>query len=72
MLDGQAAAWVQSVGEREEGVASVSSPVHDPGGRVVAAVSVSGPIQRLTRSPGRKYGALVADAAARIETAVRR
>ena len=72
VLDGEAAAWVQSVGEREEGVASVSSPVQDVDGRVVAAVSVSGPIQRLTRSPGRKYGALVADAAARIEAAVRR
>jgi DNA-binding IclR family transcriptional regulator len=72
VLDGQAGGWVQSVAEREEGVASVSSPVHGAGGSVVAAVSVSGPIQRLTRSPGRKYGALVADAAARIEAAVRR
>jgi len=72
VLDGQAAAWVQSVGEREEGVASVSSPVHDVDGKVAAAVSVSGPIQRLTRSPGRKYGTLVADAAARIEAAIRR
>ena len=53
--------WVPSVGEREEGVASVSAPVHDPQGRVVAAVSVSGPIQRLTRKPGQKYGAVVAD-----------
>ena len=35
--------WAQSVGEREPGVASVSAPVRGPGGRVVAAVSVSGP-----------------------------
>jgi DNA-binding IclR family transcriptional regulator len=62
-------AWVQSVAEREEGVASVSAPVHDASGRVAAAVSVSGPIQRLTRKPGVKYGALVADAARQIETA---
>jgi DNA-binding IclR family transcriptional regulator len=62
-------AWVQSVAEREEGVASVSAPVHDASGRVAAAVSVSGPIQRLTRKPGAKYGALVAEAARQIEAA---
>jgi len=70
VLLGGAAGWVQSVGEREEGVASVSAPVHDAAGRVVAAVSVSGPIQRLTRKPGQKYGALVAEAAGQVETAV--
>jgi DNA-binding IclR family transcriptional regulator len=71
VLSGAAGEWVQSVGEREEGVASVSAPVHDPGGHVVAAVSLSGPIQRLTRRPGRKYGAAVADAARRVEGATR-
>lgn len=69
VLGGAEGEWVQSVGEREEGVASVSAPVHD-GGRVVAAVSVSGPIQRLTRKPGQKYGALVAGAARQIEAAI--
>ena len=62
--------WVQSVGEREEGVASVSAPVHDRTGRVVAAVSVSGPIQRLTRKPGQQHGALVVQAARQVERAV--
>ena len=66
VLRGDPAEWVASVGEREEGVASVSSPVHDGSGRVVAAVSVSGPIQRLTRKPGQRYGAQVAEAAQRI------
>jgi DNA-binding IclR family transcriptional regulator len=47
--------WAQSVGEREQGVASVSAPVRLPSGRVVAAVSVSGPIERLTRQPGRVH-----------------
>jgi DNA-binding IclR family transcriptional regulator len=59
--------WVQSVGEREEGVASVSAPVRDAGARVVAAVSVSGPIQRLSSKPGAKYGDAVAEAARRVE-----
>src|SRR5258705_12717850 len=51
-----AAGWAQSVGERQPGVASVSAPVRDGSGRVVAAVSVSGPIPRTGRSPGRRYG----------------
>src|SRR3954466_15187107 len=38
--------WAQSVGEREQGVASVSAPVRSPGGKVIAAVSVSGPPPR--------------------------
>ncbi|WP_334144450.1 IclR family transcriptional regulator domain-containing protein, partial [Rhabdothermincola sp.] len=59
--------WVASVGEREAGVASVSAAVRDLDGRVVAAVSVSGPIERTTRRPGHKYGDAVAAAARRIE-----
>jgi DNA-binding IclR family transcriptional regulator len=59
--------WVESVGEREPGVASVSAPVLDPTGVVLAAVSVSGPIERTTRSPGRRYAKAVVRAARRIE-----
>ncbi|CAB4604068.1 MAG: helix-turn-helix domain-containing protein [Actinobacteria bacterium] len=59
--------WVQSVGEREAGVASVSAPVRDSSGRIVAAVSVSGPIERTTKEPGKRYGAFVVSAARQIE-----
>jgi DNA-binding IclR family transcriptional regulator len=59
--------WVASVGEREAGVASVSAPVRDAAGGVVAAVSVSGPIERTTRQPGRRYGPAVVAAARRVE-----
>jgi DNA-binding IclR family transcriptional regulator len=58
------AGWTESVEEREPGVASVSAPVRDPSGAIVAAVSVSGPVERLTREPGARFGAAV-DAAAR-------
>lgn len=60
------AGWVESVAEREAGVASVSAPVHD-GGLIIAAVSVSGPIERTTRHPGRRYGDAVVSAARRIQ-----
>ena len=71
VLSGDDRDWVASVEEREEGVASVSAPVRDTSGRVVAAVSVSGPLQRLTRKPGQKYGDLVAHAARQAEGATR-
>jgi DNA-binding IclR family transcriptional regulator len=66
LRDSAASGWVESVEERQPGVASVSAPVVDPSGRVVAAVSVSGPIDRTTRAPGRRYGAAVVEAATRI------
>ena len=69
VLGGDDRPWVASVEEREEGVASVSAAVRDGRGRVVAAMSVSGPLQRLTRKPGQKYGAVVAEAARRAEQA---
>jgi DNA-binding IclR family transcriptional regulator len=58
--------WVASVEEREAGVASVSAPVRAGNGDVVAAVSVSGPVERLTRRPGERFGIQVVGAAARI------
>lgn len=65
--NGIAAAWAESVEEREAGVASVSAPVRDAHGQVVAAVSVSGPVERTSRHPGHKYGDAVVAAARRIE-----
>ena len=64
--------WAQSVGEREAGVASVSAPVRTPNNKVIAAVSVSGPIERLTRTPGRMHAAAVTAAAERLSEVLRR
>jgi DNA-binding IclR family transcriptional regulator len=47
-------------------VASVSAPVRGPAGRIVAAVSVSGPIERLSRQPGRLHAQIVCAAAAKL------
>ena len=58
--------WAQSVGEREAGVASVSAPVRAPNGKVIAAVSISGPIERLGRQPGRIHAAAVVATAVRL------
>ncbi|UFU07819.1 IclR family transcriptional regulator [Ruania halotolerans] len=63
--------WAQSVSEREVGVASVSAPVRGPSGRVIAAVSVSGPIERMTRQPGRLHANAVMAAANRLSDVLR-
>jgi DNA-binding IclR family transcriptional regulator len=57
LVDVRRRGWAQSVAERESGVASVSAPVRDAGGHVVAAVSVSGPIERIGRRPGVRWAA---------------
>jgi DNA-binding IclR family transcriptional regulator len=62
--------WSESVEERELGVASVSAPVFQDGS-VVAAVSVSGPVERTTRAPALRYAALVVAAAGEVSAALR-
>ena len=64
--------WAQSVGQREAGVASVSAPVLDADGDLLAAISISGPIERLGRSPGPRFGPLLVAGARRLTTALAR
>lgn len=64
--------WAMSVGERQAGVASVSAPVLDAAGAVIAAVSLSGPIDRLGRDPGVRFAAAVLEAAAAVSAALHR
>ena len=64
--------WAASVAEREAGVASVSAPVRGQGGKIIAAISVSGPVERLTRSPGRLHAQAVVAAGEKVSTAIRR
>lgn len=63
--------WAQSVAEREPGVASVSAPVRGPSGRVLAAISISGPVERMGRQPGRQHGPSAVAAANRLSDFLR-
>jgi DNA-binding IclR family transcriptional regulator len=58
--------WAQSVAQREAGVASVSAPVVAPNGHLLAAISISGPIQRLGRTPGTRFAPVLVTGAKRI------
>lgn len=62
--------WAQSVAEREAGVASVSAPVHATGGGVIAAVSVSGPVDRIGRQPGARWADELIEAAGSLSRAM--
>lgn len=64
--------WAQSIGEREPGVGSLSAPVRSSNGRVVAALSISGPIERLTRQPGRLHATSVMSSANHLTEMLRR
>ncbi|MDQ2706623.1 MAG: IclR family transcriptional regulator [Actinomycetota bacterium] len=57
LLEVRRRGWAHSVAERESGVASVSAPVRNGAGQVVAAVSVSGPVDRIGRRPGARWAA---------------
>ena len=51
--------WAESVNEREDGVCSISAPIRNPSGQVIAAISISGPTGRMGTTPGRRYAPLV-------------
>jgi DNA-binding IclR family transcriptional regulator len=64
--------WAQSVGQREAGVASVSAPVRSAirGAELIAAISISGPIERLGRSPGQRFAPILVAGAHRITSSL--
>ncbi len=58
--------WASSAEEREEGVASVAAPILDRNGQVVAALAVSGPVQRFHGTAVDRYAQAAMDAARNI------
>ncbi len=66
------AGLAESSGEREPGVSSVSAPVWGAGGTVIAAVSISGPTERLTDHPAQEHARAVVDAAQQLSDVLRR
>lgn len=60
----------ESLEEREVGLGSLSAPVLDGSGHLVAVLSVSGPSQRLAPSPADVWGAELAGAAGTLSQAV--
>lgn len=61
--------WAVSIEQREIGVSSVSAPVF-AGGRLAAAVSVSGPSDRLGRGLGERLSPAVVAAAAQLSVSL--
>jgi DNA-binding IclR family transcriptional regulator len=53
--------YVSEVEENEEGAACVAAPVFDATGTAVAAVSIAGPVSRLTGAARAEFGRLLVD-----------
>jgi DNA-binding IclR family transcriptional regulator len=70
LLASPATEWIESVEEREAGVASVSAPVLARDRSVLAAVSVSGPVERMSRQPGKRFGEAVSACARSLTAAL--
>lgn len=58
--------WAQSIRDGGAPIASLSAPVRGPAEEVVAALTVTGPVDRLSDDPGRRLGATLIDAASAV------
>lgn len=62
----RALGFATSYEEREPGAAAVSAPIFDRKGNVAAALSVSGPVSRLSQETLHEYGPILVKAAAQM------
>lgn len=58
----------ESVGERDVGLASLSSPIFDSKGTMIAALSISGVAERLRPHPAAVWGTELLDASTRLSS----
>lgn len=58
--------YSESIEEREAGLASISAPVLNAAGTLMAVLSISGSAERFHPSPADKYATLLSDAAQRL------
>ncbi len=63
--------YATSFEERETGAAALSFPIINQSGKVIAALSVSGPLHRLTEQKFEEIAPVVAEAASRMKKLVR-
>jgi DNA-binding IclR family transcriptional regulator len=61
--------WAETIGERATGVASISAPIRVRG-ELVAALCLSGPLDRFGTHPSARYAEVVVTAAHHISTAM--
>ena len=62
--------WAESISEREVGLASLSAPVFNDEGLFVAALSISGPAERLKPHPGALWADHLVSAATQLSAAL--
>lgn len=62
--------YSESVEEREAGLASVSAPVTDSNGQLVAVLSISGSVDRFKPSPFQKFGTQLLESANKLSTQI--
>ncbi|APT92628.1 IclR family transcriptional regulator [Corynebacterium phocae] len=62
--------FAESMEEREAGLASISAPVLDPSGTLMAVLSISGSAERFSPSPAQKFGQQLCEAASALGRAL--
>jgi DNA-binding IclR family transcriptional regulator len=58
--------YAENIGESAPDTASVAAPIHDDRGETIAAISVAGPLSRMTDTVRRRYATVAQETAGRI------
>jgi DNA-binding IclR family transcriptional regulator len=58
--------FAENISESTTSMASVAAPIYDHSSRVIAAISVAGPISRMGEAARRRYATVIVDTAGRI------